>query len=48
VGLTLRVGRRVRTVDIIQDIVESGKSVLILGAPGGQDDAATRGSAHPG
>ncbi len=35
VGLTLRVGRAVYgTVDIIQDIVESGKSVLILGRPG--------------
>ena len=42
VGLTLRVGRAVYgTVDIIQDIIEGGKSVLILGAPGrGQDDAA--------
>jgi stage III sporulation protein SpoIIIAA len=35
VGLTLRVGRAVYgTVDIIQDIVETGKSVLILGQPG--------------
>ena len=35
VGLTLRVGRAVYgTVDIMQDIVESGKSVLILGRPG--------------
>jgi stage III sporulation protein SpoIIIAA len=35
VGLTLRVGRAVYgTVDIIQDIIESGKSVLILGRPG--------------
>ncbi|OGO21649.1 MAG: AAA family ATPase [Chloroflexi bacterium RBG_16_51_16] len=35
VGLTLRVGRAVYgTVDIIQDIVESGKSALILGRPG--------------
>jgi len=35
VGLTLRVGRAVYgTVDIIEDIVESGKSVLILGRPG--------------
>jgi stage III sporulation protein SpoIIIAA len=34
VGLTLRVGRAVYgTVDIIQDIVESGKSVLLLGRP---------------
>ena len=35
VGLTLRVGHAVYgTVDIIQDIIESGKSVLILGRPG--------------
>jgi stage III sporulation protein SpoIIIAA len=35
VGLTCRVGRAVYgTVDIIQDIVESGKSLLILGRPG--------------
>ena len=35
VGLTLRVGRAVYgTIDIIQDIVESGKSILILGRPG--------------
>jgi stage III sporulation protein SpoIIIAA len=35
VGLTLRVGRAVYgTVDIIQDIIEIGKSVLILGKPG--------------
>ena len=34
-GLTCRVGRAVYgTVDIIQDIVESGKSLLILGRPG--------------
>ena len=34
VGLTCRVGRAVYgTVDIIQDIVESGKSLLILGRP---------------
>ncbi len=34
VGLTLRVGRAVYgTVDIIQDIIESGKSVLLLGRP---------------
>ena len=33
VGLTLRVGHAVYgTVDIIQDIVETGKSVLILGS----------------
>src|SRR5512141_43310 len=35
VGLTLRVGRAVYgTVNIMQDIIESGKSVLILGRPG--------------
>jgi stage III sporulation protein SpoIIIAA len=35
VGLTLRVGRAIYgTVDIIQDLIESGKSVLILGRPG--------------
>ena len=35
VGLTLRVGRAVfGTVKIIQDLVESGKSVLLLGRPG--------------
>ncbi len=35
VGLTCRVGRAVYgTIDIIQDIIESGKSVLILGRPG--------------
>jgi stage III sporulation protein SpoIIIAA len=35
VGLTCRVGRAVYgTVDIIQDIIESGKSLLILGRPG--------------
>jgi stage III sporulation protein SpoIIIAA len=35
VGLTLRVGRAVYgTIDIVQDIIESGKSILILGRPG--------------
>jgi stage III sporulation protein SpoIIIAA len=35
VGLTCRVGRAVYgTVDIIQDLVESGNSLLILGKPG--------------
>ncbi|MBN2047491.1 MAG: AAA family ATPase [Anaerolineaceae bacterium] len=35
VGLTCRVGRAVfGTLDIIQDLVESGKSILILGKPG--------------
>ncbi len=35
VGLTCRIGRAVYgTIDIIQDIVESGKGILILGRPG--------------
>lgn len=35
VGLTCRVGRAVfGTIDIIRDIVESGKSILMLGRPG--------------
>ncbi|OJX40554.1 MAG: AAA family ATPase [Chloroflexi bacterium 44-23] len=35
VGLTLRVGRAVYgTIDIIQDLIESEKSVLLLGKPG--------------
>ncbi len=35
VGLTLRVGRAVfGTIAIIQDIVESGRSILLLGRPG--------------
>ena len=35
VGLTCRVGRAVYgTIDIMQDIVESGKSILLLGRPG--------------
>ncbi len=35
VGLTLRVGRAVYgTIEIIEDIVNSGKSLLILGRPG--------------
>ncbi len=35
VGLTCRVGRAVYgTIDIIQDLVESGKSMLLLGKPG--------------
>jgi stage III sporulation protein SpoIIIAA len=34
VGLTLRVGRAVYgTVDIVQDIIETGKSILLLGRP---------------
>ncbi len=35
VGLTCRIGRAVYgTIDIIQDVVESGKSILVLGRPG--------------
>jgi len=35
VGLTLRVGRAVYgTIDLIQDLIESGKSILLLGRPG--------------
>jgi stage III sporulation protein SpoIIIAA len=35
IGLTCRVGRAVfGTVDILRDVVESGKSVLLLGRPG--------------
>jgi len=34
VGLTLRVGRAVYgTIDIVQDIIEGGKSILLLGRP---------------
>ena len=35
VGLTCRVGRAVYgTIDIIRDVVEQGKSILLLGRPG--------------
>src|SRR5438445_89551 len=35
VGLTLRIGRAVYgTSDIVRDVVESGKSILLLGRPG--------------
>lgn len=35
IGLTCRVGRAIYgTVDIIRDIVESGKSILLMGRPG--------------
>ena len=35
IGLTLRVGRAIYgTIGIIQDIVESGRSILLLGRPG--------------
>src|SRR5438045_7614473 len=36
VGLTLRVGRAVYgTMEIIRDVVEAGRSILLLGRPGG-------------
>ena len=35
VGLTLRVGRAVYgTIDIIQDLIQSGRNILLLGPPG--------------
>ena len=35
IGLTCRIGRAVYgTIDIIRDVVESGKSILMLGKPG--------------
>lgn len=35
IGLTLRVGRAVfGTVDIIRDVIETGKSILLMGKPG--------------
>ncbi|MBI5443386.1 MAG: AAA family ATPase [Deltaproteobacteria bacterium] len=35
VGLTLRVGRAVRgTIDLIRDLVESGRGILLVGRPG--------------
>jgi len=35
IGLTCRVGRAIQgTVDIIRDIIESGKNILIVGTPG--------------
>lgn len=35
VGLTCRIGRAVfGTIDVIRDVVESGKSILLLGKPG--------------
>ncbi len=35
IGLTCRVGRAVYgTVDIVKDVIESGKSILLLGKPG--------------
>jgi stage III sporulation protein SpoIIIAA len=38
-GLTCRVGRAVfGTVDILRDVIESGKSLLLLGRPGVRQD----------
>lgn len=35
VGLTLRIGRAIfGTIDIIRDVIESGKNILLLGPPG--------------
>ena len=50
IGLTCRVGRAVYgVIDIIEDIVKSGQSILLLGqARRGQDDAPARGGARPG
>ena len=47
VGLTCRVGRAVYgTIDIIQDIVESGRSMLLLGRPGVGKTTMLRGVAR--
>ncbi|MBP7688848.1 MAG: AAA family ATPase [Thermoflexales bacterium] len=47
VGLTCRVGRAVfGTIDIIEDIVSSGKSMLILGRPGVGKTTMLREVAH--
>ena len=49
VGLTCRIGRAVYgTIEIINDFVETGKSILIMGRPGHrQDDDAARGGPRP-
>ena len=49
VGLTCRIGRAVYgTIEIINDFVETGKSILIMGRPGHrQDDDAARGRPRP-
>ena len=50
VGLTCRIGRAVYgTIEIINDFVETGKSILIMGRPGHrQDHDAARGRPRPG
>ncbi|HEX2906466.1 MAG TPA: R3H domain-containing nucleic acid-binding protein [Phototrophicaceae bacterium] len=47
VGLTCRVGRAVYgTIDIIQDLIESGQSILMMGAPGVGKTTLLRDSAR--
>src|SRR2546430_17133313 len=47
VGLTCRVGRAVfGTVDILRDVIESGKSLLLLGRPGAGKTTLLRESAR--
>ena len=50
VGLTCRVGRAVfGTIKIIEDLVETGKSILLLGRPGvGKNHDAARGCPRAG
>ena len=49
VGLTCRVGRAVYgTIDIIQDLIENGKSLLLLGRPGvGKTTLLREAAAYP-
>ena len=49
IGLTLRVGRAVTgTIDLIRDLIESGKSVLMLGRPGVWPGEAPASPCRPG